>query len=124
MQIGANVLAFKELEHLVIKNCLAGLDHFHSEIMFRINVKCMIMAIFDIISIGVSSIIMVVLSKSRLHFKNDCCSCSYNENNIDLSKLQKEKENDDEGYDDLPMDSIKDVTTATSTCKIRRINEL
>ena len=30
------------------------------------------MAIFDIISIGISSIVMIVLSKSRLHFKNDC----------------------------------------------------
>jgi hypothetical protein len=65
------------------------------------------MAIFDIISIGVSSIIMVILSKSRLHFENDCCSCSYNEHRIDLSKLQEEKENDDEGYDDLPVDSFK-----------------
>ena len=64
----------------------------------RYNIKCIIiMAIFDIISIGVSSIIMVVLSKSRLHFKNDCVSCSYNEYNIDLSKINEEKENDDEG---------------------------
>ena len=67
------------------------------------------MAIFDIISIGVSSIVMVVLSKSRLHLKNDCMSCSYNEHTIDLSKLQEEKENDDEDekYDDLPQDSFK-----------------
>ena len=69
------------------------------------------MAIFDILSIGISSIIMVVLSKSRLHFKNDCLSCSYNEYNIDLSKINEEKENDDEDekYDDLPEDSCKTI---------------
>ena len=67
------------------------------------------MAIFDILSIGISSVIMVVLSKSRLYFKNDCVSCSYNEYNIDLSKINEEKENDDEDekYDDLPEDSFK-----------------
>ena len=67
------------------------------------------MAISEIISIGVSSIIMIVLSKSRLHFKNDCVSCSYNEYNIDLSKINEEKENDDEDekYDDLLEDSFK-----------------
>ena len=69
------------------------------------------MAIFDILSIGISSIIMVVLSKSRLHFKNDCVSCSYNEYNIDLSKINEEKENDDEDekYDDLHEDSFKTI---------------
>ena len=69
------------------------------------------MVVSEFITLGISSIIMVVLSKSRLYFKNDCVSCSYNEYNIDLSKINEEKENDDEDekYDDLPEDSFKTI---------------
>ena len=67
------------------------------------------MAISEIISIGVSSIIMIILSKSRLVMTTSCCSMSYNDHNIDLSKINEEKddEDEDEKYDDVPMDSFK-----------------
>ena len=68
------------------------------------------MTLIDIIGLGVSSIIMVVLSKSKLHMKSHCCSYAYNDhNNVDISKLNEEKENnsDDEPYDDLPVDSFR-----------------
>ena len=68
------------------------------------------MTLIDILGLGISSIIMVVLSKSRLHMKSHCCSYAYNDhNNVDISKLNEEKENssEDEQYDDLPVDSFK-----------------
>jgi hypothetical protein len=66
------------------------------------------MSLIDIIGLGVSSIIMVVLSKSRFHIRNGCCSYSYNEHNVDISKLNAEdKENDSDDYDDLPDDSFR-----------------
>ena len=79
--------------------------------MVEIISKIFIKAIFEIISIGVSNINIVILSKSRFHFKNDCMSCSFNEYNIDQSKLNEEKENDEEDqkYDDLPEDSFKTI---------------
>ena len=62
------------------------------------------MGLVEIISLGISSVIMIIVSKSRLHLKNQCMSCSYNEHNIDLSKLNDEKSDDDE--DDVPVDSF------------------
>jgi hypothetical protein len=59
------------------------------------------MGLIDLIGIGLSSIVMVVLSKTRLHCKNNCYSCSYNEHNIDLgtSNDESKNENDDEHID-------------------------
>lgn len=51
---------------------------------------------------------MIVLSKSRLHIKGSCLSCSYNEHNIDLSKLNEEKELSDSD-NDLPLDSFRTI---------------
>jgi hypothetical protein len=66
------------------------------------------MGILEIASISISSVVVIVLSKTRLYFKTGCTSCSYNEHNIDLSKLNEEKaESDDERYDDVPLDSFK-----------------
>ena len=68
------------------------------------------MGFIELISLGLSSVVMVVLSKSRLHCKSSCMSCSYNEHNIDLSKLNEEPQDtdeEDERYNDLPMDSFK-----------------
>ena len=66
------------------------------------------MGILEIASLSMSSAVVIVLSKTRLHFKTGCASCSYNEHNIDLSKLNEEKaESDDERYDDVPLDSFK-----------------
>ena len=68
------------------------------------------MGLIEIISLGVSSVVMVILSKSRLHWKSSCASCSYNEHNIDLSKLHDADDADDaadDRYDDLPLDSFK-----------------
>ena len=62
------------------------------------------MGLVEIISLGISSVIMIIVSKSRLHVKNQCMSCSYNEHNIDLSKLNDEKSDDDD--DDVPVDSF------------------
>ena len=68
------------------------------------------MSLIDIIGLGVSSIIMVVLSKSRFHIRNGCCSYSYNEHNVDISKLNAEdKEHDSDDDDDLPDDSFRTV---------------
>ena len=61
------------------------------------------MSLIDIIGLGVSSIIMIYLSKSRFHIRNSCCSYSYNEHDIDISKLNTE--GNDSDYDDLPIDS-------------------
>ena len=66
------------------------------------------MGILEIASLSISSVVVIVLSKTRLHFKTGCTSCSYNEHNIDLSKLNEEKaESDDERYEDAPLDSFK-----------------
>ena len=62
------------------------------------------MGLVEIVSIGISSVIMIIVSKTRLHLKNQCMSCSYNEHNIDLSKLNDEKSDDDD--DDVPVDSF------------------
>ena len=64
------------------------------------------MGLVEIISLGISSVIMIIVSKSRLHVKNQCMSCSYNEHNIDLSKLNDEKTDDDHDEDDVPADSF------------------
>ena len=60
------------------------------------------MGIVEIISLGISSVIMIIVSKTRLHLKNRCMSCSYNEHNIDLSKFDDEKTDDE----DIPVDSF------------------
>jgi hypothetical protein len=60
------------------------------------------MSLIDEIGLGVSSIIKIIVSKSRFHIRNTCCSYSYNEHNIDISKLNAD---DDSDFDDLPVDS-------------------
>ena len=60
-------------------------------------------SLIDVIGLGVSSILMIILSKSRFHIRNTCCSYSYNEHDIDISKLNTE--DNDSDYDDLPIDS-------------------
>ena len=64
------------------------------------------MGLVEIISLGISNVIMIIVSKSRLHVKNQCMSCSYTELNIDLSKLNDEKTDDDNDDDDVPADSF------------------
>ena len=64
------------------------------------------MGLVEIVSIGISSVIMIIVSKTRLHLKNQCMSCSYNEHNIDLSKLNDEKSDDEHDDDDVPVDSF------------------
>ena len=61
------------------------------------------MGLVENISLGISNVVMIIVSKTRLHLKNQCMSCNYNEHNIDLSKLNDEKTNDDE---DIPVDSF------------------
>ena len=69
------------------------------------------MARFDILGFGLSSFAWMILAKTRLVMTSDCCSMSYNDQNIDVHKLHRnddEKEIDeDEKYDDVPIDSIK-----------------
>ena len=69
------------------------------------------MSLIDIIGFGVSSIIMVVLSKSRMHMRSRCWGYTYNDHhNVDISKLNEEKENEsvsDVDDEDLPIDSFK-----------------
>ena len=64
------------------------------------------MGLVEIVSLGISSVIMIIVSKTRLHLKNQCMSCSYNEHNIDLSKLNDEKTDDEHDDDDVPADSF------------------
>ena len=64
------------------------------------------MSIIDVIGLGVSSIIMIILSKSRFHIRNGCCSYSYNEHNIDISKLNVD--DNDSDFDDIDSeDNLK-----------------
>ena len=44
------------------------------------------MGLVEIISLGISNVIMIIVSKSRLHVKNQCMSCNYNEHNIDFTR--------------------------------------
>ena len=67
------------------------------------------MSLIDIIGLGVSSIIMIIWSKRRFHIRNTCCSYSYNEHDIDISKLNTE--DNDSDYDDLPIDSEDSLKT-------------
>ncbi len=63
------------------------------------------MSLIDIVSIGVSSVVMVILSKSRFHCKNQCMSYSYNEHNfnLDLNNDDDEVEVDDK----MSVDTFK-----------------
>ena len=61
------------------------------------------MSLIDVIGLGVSSILMIIFSKSRFHIRNGCCSYSYNEHNIDISKINGD--DNDSDFDDLPVDS-------------------
>ena len=61
------------------------------------------MSLIDVIGLGVSSILLIILSKNRFHIRNGCCSYSYNEHVIDKSKLSADDIDSD--YDDLPIDS-------------------
>ena len=67
------------------------------------------MSLIDVIGLGVSSILMIILSKSRFHIRNGCCSYSYNEHNIDISKLSAD--DNDSDFDDLPVDSEDSLKT-------------
>ena len=66
------------------------------------------MGLIELLSLGISSIIMVVLSKTRMHCKSSCSSCSYNEHNIDLADLTSagEEKADCVSDDELHMDSF------------------
>ena len=68
------------------------------------------MAIFDILGVGLSSLALMILAKTKLVMTSDCCSMSYNDHNIDVHKLHRngdEKEvDDDEKYNDLLIDSF------------------
>ena len=64
------------------------------------------MAIMELVYLGISSVLMVVLSKTRLHLRGSCASCSYNEHNVDISSLNEERA-DCVSEDDLPMDSFQ-----------------
>ena len=66
------------------------------------------MSLIDVIGLGVSSILMIILSKSRFHTRNVFCSYSYNEHNIDISKLNVDNDSD---FDDLPIDSEDSLKT-------------
>ena len=66
------------------------------------------MSLIDVIGLGVSSILMIILSKSRFHIRNWCCSYSYNEHHIDISKLNVDNDFD---FDDLPVDSEDSLKT-------------
>lgn len=61
--------------------------------------------ILEIIGMGVTSVVTIILSKTRLHLRNDCISCSYNEHQIDLNKLDKVDE--EHSDNELPLDSFK-----------------
>ncbi len=50
------------------------------------------MGFIEFVSLGVSSVVMIILSKTRLHTRNTCFSCSYNEHAIDLTQKQDEQE--------------------------------
>ena len=63
------------------------------------------MSLIDIVSIGVSSVVMVILSKSRFHCKNDCLSYSYNEHNINLDI--KHDDDEVEVDDKMSVDTFK-----------------
>ena len=84
-------------------------DHFHSGLNYKfddgIDIYHHNTGLMELVSLGVSSIVMVILSKSRLHLRQNWCSCSYNEHNLDLSKINEEKESDEE-YD-VPLDSFQ-----------------
>ena len=67
------------------------------------------MSLIDVIGLGVSSILMIILSKSRFHIRNGCCSYSYNEPNIDISELNAD--DNDSDLDDLPVDSEDSLKT-------------
>ena len=63
------------------------------------------MSLIDIVSIGISSDVMVILSKSRFHCKNQCMSYTYNDNNINL-----DINNDDDEVevdDNMSVDTFK-----------------
>ena len=66
------------------------------------------MGLVESLGLGISSVIMVIVSNTRLHLKNQCMSCSYNEHNIDLNvaKSYDEKTDDDHDDDDVPADSF------------------
>ena len=61
------------------------------------------MGLVEIISLGMSSVIMIIVSKTRLHLKSQCASCSYNEHNIDLDL--SENHDDDDSVE--PVDSFR-----------------
>jgi hypothetical protein len=52
------------------------------------------MSLIDIVSIGISSVVMVILSKSRFHCKNECMSYSYTIN-LDINHDDDEVEVDE-----------------------------
>ena len=67
------------------------------------------MSLIDIVTFGVSSIIMVVLSTSRFHVKNNCCSYENNEHNLDISKLNKDDDDIVSEVEDevMPVDTYR-----------------
>ena len=75
--------------------------------IINISINDIGMSLIDILTFGVSSIVMVVLAKSRFHIRSNCCSYSYNEHNLDISKLNKE--------DDDLVSEIDDEVMAVDT---------
>jgi hypothetical protein len=71
------------------------------------------MGFIEFVSLGVSSVVMIILSKTRLHSRTNCFSCSYNEHAIDLSQKQDEQDNNriDEEDEEEEEERISSIRT-------------
>ena len=78
------------------------------------------MSIIDLIGLGVSSVVMVVLSKSRFHCKSNCCSYTYNEHQIDISKLNDERDEMEDEFNDRPIDSYKTLPPPEYETRVKK----
>ena len=63
------------------------------------------MSLIERVRIGVSSVVMFFLSKSRFHCRNDCLSYSSNEHNINLDI--KHDDDEVEVDDKMSVDTFK-----------------
>ena len=86
------------------------------------------MGLIELICFGVSSVVMIVVSKTKLNVRNDCLSCSYNTDfYIDTSRPTDEVTNEEESNsdnDELHCDSFTTLPPPPPPVFVLLVNNL